>query len=456
MINTYLRRLKLPGRFLPTATVVILLVLAEAALGRGVPVPDPEFIVAVAFSLVGTAIVLWKAGGTISLLAGLSMYANPTVFYVRGRAITSLHFLGGLVIVTWLLRRAVVDKDLRPPPSQLNAPLLGLVLIWLVSWIASYTFWNIRVPTTHRQPLFFVAEFGQLLMFIGLFWATADTVKSEGWTKGICAVIIAINASTFLVMGLPQEFTAGAWNQLPVALALACSLLAFSADDARVKVGLVLALVVFAGGLWRVNRIPVYLASMAVIFVVSFFKSKKLLLLLVALGIVFGLAYIRPLWEVEESLTARFKLAEYAWQMFRDHPVLGIGPTHYRSYVLLYHPKEWATTASGRLLPHNRWLYFAVNTGVLGVLGILWLIMNTARSSLAFYRKAAEGFDKALSVAALASLVGVLVSSVGGHIPFLPTYKTISFHMASYWILLGLMISREHRAGEGNSNDREN
>lgn len=441
MVRAFRHRLQNYNQFLIGAVVIAFLLTVEAVVGRRISAFRLSFVKAIILPLavIGIAVAFLKLEVAIALLGGLSMYGNPTVFSVRGRTISTLHLLGGLVIVAWVLQRIVVDKSLRIPSSRLNKPLLMLVGIWLVSWIASYTFWDTRVPTAHRQPLFFVAEFGQLLMFIGIFWAVADTVNSDRWAKIICATIIIVNAST------PLLGDALAWNQLPVALALTCSLLAFGEVDTRVKGGLWLVLGIFLWGMIRVNRIPVYLASMTIMLVVGFFKSRWLFTLVLIIFAVVGVAFIQPLWDVERSISSRLELVSAGLSIFQDHLVLGIGPTHYRSYAIIYHRDVgygWHTVESGLLLPHNRWLYILVNVGVLGFLGVLWVVGSMLWSPFSSYRRTGDTFSKVLAMSALACVAGVLVQSAGGHFAFLPNYKMSSFYMVPVWILMGLAVAR--------------
>jgi O-antigen ligase len=173
------------------------------------------------------------------------------------------------------------------------------------------------------------------------------------------------------------------------------------------------------------------------------FRSKKLFLSVMVLAIILWVVAIEPLWVAETSLRPRLTLAGYAWQIFADHPLLGVGPTHYRSYVLIYYPLDWRTVTSGLLLPHNIWLYFLATTGIVGLIGIVWLIQAVVASSLGLYKKASDGFSKALALGVLGSLAGVFVNGLGGHFAFLPTYDLSHFYMVPMWILMGLMVSRE-------------
>jgi hypothetical protein len=439
MVSSIQRRLRYYEHRLIAIVMVVGLLLVEAVMGRSISSYKSTFVAAAVLSLVGVAAILWRLELGIALLGGLSMYPNPTVFAVQGRRIGVIHVVGGFIVAVWLWRRLVVQRDLRSPRSRLNAPLLALVLTWLVSWIASYTLWNIWVPTDHRQPLFFVAEFGQLLMFIGVFWAVADTVKSELWAKVICAAIVIVNASTQILGGL-------AWNQLPMALALVCSLLAFEKAGLRLKVGLWAVLGILLWGLLHVNRIPVYLASMAAVFVIGFFKSRRLVMIMLVLFVIIGIVFVKPLWEMEESVSSRIELAGLAWTIFKDYPLLGIGPTHYRSYALVYYPQN-LISEQGEIpaMPHNIWLYHLAGIGIIGMLGVTSLLLGILLECLSSLQESREPFSQVLAISVLAGTVGVVIQSVGGHMGFLPDYNLASFYMTPFWVLLGLAAAKRQQ-----------
>jgi O-antigen ligase len=94
------------------------------------------------------------------------------------------------------------------------------------------------------------------------------------------------------------------------------------------------------------------------------------------------------------------------------------------------------------LLPHDRWLYFLANMGVVGLLGIIWVVGSILWGAVSDYRRTQDAFSKVLTVSALASVAGVLVQSAGGHMAFLPDYQMSSFYMVPVWILMGLMVAR--------------
>jgi hypothetical protein len=435
MLQTYGERQQVYRKFLE-AGVIAAVCLVAAVLGHFVPLYTGYLVLAIALTLVGVIAVFFDVRLVVLLLIMVSFFLTfQGLFSVQGRVITFTHLLGGLVVVSWLMRKLVVDRSLKLTPSHLNAPMLGLIFIWLLTWMVGLLFWDPWVTTEHRPVLFFVAEWGQLVMMIGICWAVAECVQNMRWIKIVCGTMIVANLLTFFV----GDFQG---NQLPIALALIYSLLLYTSST-RLQMGLLVALVIAALGLLHVNRIPFYLANMAVILVVSLLRSKRLFLIMALLAALVGVWFIKPLWDIETSVSSRIELAKYGWQVFKSRPLLGIGPTHYRSYILLYYPYQWRSVKTGYLLPHNYWIYHFVNTGIVGIVGVAWFIIMTLRESLSLLRKVEDGFSRALCVSVPASLVALFISGLGGHRTFLPTYGLETFAWGlPIWILLGLMISR--------------
>ncbi|MDX6528346.1 MAG: hypothetical protein QOH41_636 [Blastocatellia bacterium] len=97
-----------------------------------------------------------------------------------------------------------------------------------------------------------------------------------------------------------------------------------------------------------------------------------------------------------------------SWLMFKTHPIAGAGLGGFWAEVPVYH------SASGVLTPqqaHNDYLELAASGGVLGALLFIWfavVLIRQARLSV----KTAEGFQRAVSLGAIISVVGVAVHSI--------------------------------------------
>ena len=97
-----------------------------------------------------------------------------------------------------------------------------------------------------------------------------------------------------------------------------------------------------------------------------------------------------------QSISERFAMWRSAWNMFADHPVLGVGPA---GFGVLYEPQYYLPEAKerGHTHPHNIFIQTLVETGIVGIVtfGILWTyslyrLISTARHHVAdFWQQAA-------------------------------------------------------------------
>jgi len=83
------------------------------------------------------------------------------------------------------------------------------------------------------------------------------------------------------------------------------------------------------------------------------------------------------------SLKSRLAIWQSALEIAKDHSLVGIGPGMFQAYYLAYQPRfepypEWAAPQ-----PHNLWLAFWLQTGLIGLVGFIWLLIG-------FFRKTAQ------------------------------------------------------------------
>jgi putative inorganic carbon (HCO3(-)) transporter len=108
-----------------------------------------------------------------------------------------------------------------------------------------------------------------------------------------------------------------------------------------------------------------------------FFYFSILLLLVVFLGLSqFQSEKAQNLLQFSRSsLESRLMVWRVAIETIKDHPLIGIGPGMFQEYYLDYQPKfkpylEWAVPQ-----PHNLFLAFWLQTGLLGLIGLIWLLI---------------------------------------------------------------------------------
>jgi putative inorganic carbon (HCO3(-)) transporter len=141
----------------------------------------------------------------------------------------------------------------------------------------------------------------------------------------------------------------------------------------------------------------------------GFLKEKKSFLYLV--GFVFLLIILGFLLQIPSqkfqgildlsypSLKSRLVIWQSAWEIIKDHPLIGIGPGMFQKYYLDYQSRfapypEWAVPQ-----PHNLFLAFWLQVGLLGLVGFIWLLVQFFRSLT----------PKKLSIILMATIVSILI-----------------------------------------------
>jgi O-antigen ligase len=106
-------------------------------------------------------------------------------------------------------------------------------------------------------------------------------------------------------------------------------------------------------------------------------KQFALTILYLVLLIIVFLGYF-ALIQKESSFDARIIIWQEAWEVFKANPILGIGPGTFGNYFPP-HP-EWGVTQ-----PHNIFLAFLLQTGILGFVGFVWLLAWFFRTGIRNY-----------------------------------------------------------------------
>lgn len=125
------------------------------------------------------------------------------------------------------------------------------------------------------------------------------------------------------------------------------------------------------------------------------------------------------------SLNSRLIIWQSAWEIIKDHPLIGIGPGLFQKYYLNYQSRfdpylEWAVPQ-----PHNLFLAFWLQTGLIGLTGFGWLL-------IAFF---AKNLKKNRSIFNLLLMAGMVYILTHGLIdtPYWKNDLSIIF-----WLIIGL------------------
>lgn len=110
------------------------------------------------------------------------------------------------------------------------------------------------------------------------------------------------------------------------------------------------------------------------------------------------------------SLSSRFVIWQSASEIIKDHPLNGIGPglfqKYYLEYQVMFEPYlEWTTPQ-----PHNIFLAFWLQTGLIGLVGFLWLLIRFFKTSFFCLMKNKDNCaDKLLIIILMAAMIYILI-----------------------------------------------
>lgn len=141
----------------------------------------------------------------------------------------------------------------------------------------------------------------------------------------------------------------------------------------------------------------------------------------------------------DSSIEKRRLVTRVAWEMFLDHPLLGVGAGNYATRFAPYASRTGSAAReyddpSEPQFPHNLYLEIGAETGLVGLLAFgaaaLWVFGALARARRRFHELGEQGLAD-LSAALALGLTGYLASSLFLHGHFL----------RYLWLLFGLAVA---------------
>ncbi|MBU0707986.1 O-antigen ligase family protein [Patescibacteria group bacterium] len=124
----------------------------------------------------------------------------------------------------------------------------------------------------------------------------------------------------------------------------------------------------------------------------------------------------------------RVETIEWAQQAWLDEPWIGIGPGQYGPYVST-HP--YVVPDEGWKIVNNEFIELLAETGILGLVSFVVILLLLITRSIKAIMRAQSNYLKAIMVALLATLLGVIAQ-----------YQTFSIlYIMHIWFLIGLMVA---------------
>lgn len=324
--------------------------------------------------------------------------------------------------------------------SPLDLPILAFVVVGLISGAlinesAKIWIFGMRAYLEYAVVFFVVAAaplsakdrgnlvlgvvfFGILMALVGVAQHILHIATPHAWVQASEA---AQGITTRVPGTMANPNTYAGYLVLLIAL-----LTAFLVEDvarwlkAVVGVGLVLALLALV---WTYSREALF-AALAVGLVVGIVREPRVLIVMVGLALLAIAIDPKLLDRVLFAFSNTYSAVSssygrlYFWQksltIIARHPLFGVGPglfggsvAHdFSSPVLLRYGLESMSTVD------SQWIQTATETGILGLLAILWLIVGIVRTGISAMRRDPDPLFRAVSLAAAAGAVGFTVQAM--------------------------------------------
>jgi hypothetical protein len=443
---------------------------------------------AILLLLVLAAVLLrWPEIGT--LIAVTLLYLNLPAIAVKLHALPyPIVLLAGCLIVPALLRNLFSQRDriILDWPFLLMLVFLGLVLAssllardtdLAMAWIQKYLLEGlllylviinlVRTFATLRRVVWALLLSGTLLASMTLYQELSHSYANEfgGLAQRTLEretrenvlldeynprdrpkVRIAYRAQgpiddpnrygQMLVVLLPLGWfrIKGEQKALGKVLAVICSTVILGGVLLTYSRGAFLSLLVMLGLIIVMRRIKLYQVAIAALALI-------LSIQLVAPGYVNRMLTLRgipglfsPTAEVEPDPVQRGRATEMlaAWQVFLDHPILGVGPGQFTPiYSIRYMSRHYSLRRiTDPRRAHSLYLEMAAETGILGLASFMAIAITSIRRLVKAGRRSAETHPE------LANLSTALVLSIAAYLTT-AVFLQLSFQRY-YWLLLGL------------------
>ena len=340
---------------------------------------------------------------------------------------------------------------------------------WQVRWHSffvayiAYLLWNVIASGLSERPghsLWALVdnEWAVLAMLV-LFWSRKDDL----WLKTLVTVLI-VSSSVAMLYAIVQTFTGIEWLRgvdiYPVGnfhrsigffshhltfAAFAMAVFFLSASWAINRVGdlkwtatltimaFAATAVTFARGMWIV---------LALGFPILGFLTNKKLGTIITTGLlvvlVAGMIFVPEVSQRAQSILDlqgnenRLNLWTSAWDMFLDHPVLGVGQDNWDLHFPHYRVVGWYDTIAH---PHNDYLNVLISSGVPGLLAFVAMWVITLGTGYRTWRNSANTTVRAVSLGTVLSIGGLMLGGL------IQNYYGTFVNCFEWWFLAGLLFA---------------
>ena len=369
-----------------------------------------------------------------------------------------------LLLAAWVLKAISVRGGVGLISSRTLTPLLAFLVVSLLSAGFGQLPWYAPIAGAPIRAQ--LGGLGLIFLSAGTFLIASHQIRNPVWLRAITWVFIGFGAfivagrvvpdlGTFVDEAIQSRATGSLfWTWL---VALAFGQLATNAElNTRWRAGLaalvVATLVVSLGGNpgWTSGWLPP-LVSILVITLLAWPRTLFVLVPIAGVGALLRFQDISDFILIggnRYSLLTRLE----AWQILGEvaavNPLLGLGPANYFWYTPLFPILGWSVNYNS----HNNFVDIFAQTGLIGLLLLLWFLFEIGRVGWRLTSEAPSGFSKAFAYSALGGLAGTIVAAMLGDwfLPFVYNVGFSGFRASMFgWLFLGGLIALEQMSKRG-------
>ena len=398
-------------------------------------ISTPAALYLLVFSmLLSPEIVIGKLGGGAALGRGITIRLDDFL----------LLFIG----FGWLTRTVIYKELGLFLKTPLNRPIFCYMLVCLISTMAGILMGRVNPPT----GFFFVLKFFE---FFFVYFMVVNNMTNEDQIKRfvIFALVICCVVSLYAIAQIPGggrvtapfEGEVGEPNTLGGYLVFMLSIagaffISLRSQRARIPLAGLTGLIVVA--LMATQSRASYIAALVVFgaFLYLALMLRRDIWLFAVLGICLLISpfllpstveqrikftYTQPRQtgqihvlgvRLDTSTSARIIAWQRALRDFKEHPLIGYGVTGY-PFIDAQFPRV------------------LVETGLLGLLAFLYLMVRIWRQGISIYKTAADPYERGLASGFLIGFLGLLVHSIGAN-----TFIIVRI-MEPFWLFAGLLMA---------------
>lgn len=322
-------------------------------------------------------------------------------------------------IVLWIIL-AIFHKAPRPGRTSLDIPILLFLAAWIVTVLFTERRWDNFIDLKNLLLMSIIYIFGFLVGNRREGRALATVLLFSSMAASIYAISIFLLGKGEGTLGRTPGTFSTAMTFGGVMLLLCSLFLAVSVGQEIDRKKRFAALLVSGLGLvalffsfTRSSWLGMIASALAILAV----SRRRLLVpfavMLVILFIVLPGNYrnrVTSIWDSQyRTNVQRMELLRGGWNIFKDHPLVGVGSMDLAETYRRYKPPE-AVHVFGHM--HNIFLHVAVTKGLVGLIPFCFLLLSFVRLMVGNLRRKLPPPEKAWVVGSIGALIGFIVNGL--------------------------------------------